>query len=69
LPSHHQYKNNIKNFLKGKTKRDDKPPIMSSEELYDVMSQYKDIVFDFQSSKQKFSGFGMTYNWIKQSIF
>ena len=55
--------------MKGKTKRDDKPPIMSSEELYDVMSQYKDIVFDFQSSKQKFSGFGMTYNWIKQSIF
>jgi hypothetical protein len=27
------------------------------------------IVFGFQFSKEKFSGFGLTHNWIKQSIF
>jgi hypothetical protein len=27
----------------------------SGEELYDVVLQYDDIVFDFQSSKYKFS--------------
>jgi hypothetical protein len=29
-----------------------------------VVSQYNDIVFDFQFGKQKFSGFGVTYNWV-----
>ena len=27
------------------------------------------IVFGFQSGKQNFLGFGLTYNWVKQSIF
>jgi len=26
-------------------------------------------VFDIQSGKQKFPGFGLTHNWVKQSIF
>jgi hypothetical protein len=34
-----------------------------------VVSKYGDIVFGFQSSKQKFSAFGLTYNWVKKSIF
>jgi hypothetical protein len=26
-------------------------------------------VFGFQSGKQKFSDFGVTYNWVKRSVF
>ena len=44
-------------------------PVFSGEELYDVVSEYNDIMFGFQSSKQKFSGFGLTHNWVKRSIF
>jgi hypothetical protein len=29
------------------------------------VSQYDDIVFGFQSNKQKFHGFDLTYNWVK----
>jgi hypothetical protein len=44
-------------------------PVPSSEELYDVVSRYGGIVFGFQFGKQKFYGFGVTYNWVKRSIF
>jgi hypothetical protein len=37
--------------------------------LHDVVSEYGEIVFGLQSGKQKFSGFGLTHNWVKQSIF
>jgi len=42
---------NKKDFPKGKTKRDVAPLIMSGEELYDVISQYTDIVFSSQYGK------------------
>jgi len=32
------------------------------------MLEYGDIVFGFQSGKQNFSSFGLTYNWVQQSI-
>jgi len=37
--------------------------------LHDVVKLYGDIVFGLQSGKQKFSGFGLTHNWVKRSIF
>jgi len=33
------------------------------------MLKYDDNMFSFQSDNQKFPGFGLTYNWVKQSIF
>jgi hypothetical protein len=38
------------------------PPLTSGKELYDVVSQYNNIVFGFQFSKQKFPGFSVTHN-------
>jgi hypothetical protein len=38
LPTNHKYRKNIKDFFVGKVERDVAPPIMSSEELYDVVS-------------------------------
>jgi len=38
------------------------PLSLSGEELHDVVSEYGDIVFGFQSGKQKFSGFGLTHS-------
>jgi hypothetical protein len=37
--------------LKGKVERDVAIPILLGEELYDVVSQYEDIIFGFQFSK------------------
>ena len=38
------------------------PVVFSGEELHDVVLKYGDIVFGFQSGKQKFYGFGLTHN-------
>jgi len=58
-----------KNFFVGRVEKDVTPPRLSGEELYDVVSEYGDIVFGLQSGKQNFSGFGLTHNWVKRSIF
>jgi len=51
LPSHYWYKKNNKDFLKGKVEKDVALPVLLGEELYDVVSQYEDIIFGFQFSK------------------
>ena len=62
-------KKNIKEFFVGRVERDITSPVLSGEELYDMILQYMGIVFGFQYSKQKFHGFGVTHNWVKWSIF
>jgi len=65
LPIDHKIRKNINDFFVGRVERDVAPSFYFSEELYDMVSEYVDIVFDFQSDKQKFPGFGLTYNWVK----
>jgi len=65
----HKYRKNINDFFIGRIEKDVAPPHLSGEELYDVMSEYSDIVFGFQSGKQKFPCFCLTHNWVKRSIF
>jgi hypothetical protein len=43
--------------------------LLSGEELYNMVSEYDDIMFGFESDKQKFHGFGLTHNMVKRSIF
>jgi hypothetical protein len=62
LLTSHKYRNNRKDFLVSRVERDVAPPLFLGEELYDMVSEYDDIVFDFQSGKQKFSGFGLPHN-------
>jgi hypothetical protein len=69
LLTSHKYKKNIKDFFVSRVERDVAPSFLLGEELYDMVSEYDDIVFDFQSGKQKFCGFGLTHNWVKRSIF
>jgi hypothetical protein len=69
LPPNHRYRKNRKDFFVGRVEKDVAPPRLSGEELHDVVSEYSDLVFGLQSVKQKFSSFGLTYNWVKQSIF
>jgi len=52
----------MKDFFVGRVEKDDAPPRLFGEELLDVVSEYSDIMFGLQSSKQKFPGFGLTYN-------
>jgi hypothetical protein len=65
----HKYRKNKKDFFVGRVERDAATPLHLGEVLYDVVSKYEDIVFGFQSVKQKFLGFILTHNWIKRSIF
>jgi hypothetical protein len=69
LPHNHRYRKNRKDFFVGRVEKDVAPPRLSGEELHDVVSEYGNIVFGLQSSKQKFPGFGLTHNWVKRSIF
>jgi len=69
LPHNHKYRKNGKDFFVGKVEKDVASSRLSSEELHDVVSKYGDIVFGLQLGKQKFPGFGLTHNWVKQSIF
>jgi hypothetical protein len=62
LPMDYKYKRNINDFFVHRVERDVVSPLPLGEELYDMMSEYGDIVFGFHSSKQNFSGFGLTYN-------
>jgi hypothetical protein len=62
LPTNHEYKKNKKDFFVSRVKKDVAPPRLSGEELYNIVSKYGDIVFGFQSGKQKFPGFGLTRN-------
>jgi len=67
LPTDHR--KNRKDFFAGRVEKDVAPPHLSGENFYDVVSEYGDIVFDFQFGKKKFTGFGFTHNWVKRSIF
>ena len=69
LPTNHKYKNNKKDFFIGRIEKDVAPPYLSSKELHNVVSEYDDIMYGFQSGKQKFPSFGLTYNWVNRSIF
>jgi len=69
LPTDHRYKRKRKDSFIGKVEKDVALLRLSGEELYDVVSEYNDIVLGFQSGKQKFSNFGLTSNWVKRSIF
>ena len=66
MPINHKYR---KDFFIYKVERDVTPSVPLGEELYDVVSQYEGIVFGIQFGKQKFHGFGVTINWIKQICF
>jgi len=69
LPLNHRYRKNKKDFFVGRVEKDVASSRLSGEELHDVVLEYDDIVFGLQSGKKKFPNFGLTHNWVKQSIF
>jgi len=69
LPTNHKYLKNKKDFFIDRVEKNIAPPYLLGEELYDMMLEYGDSMFDFQYGKHKFLGFGLTYNWVKRSIF
>jgi len=58
----HKCRKNKKDFYIGRVESDIVLLLPSDEELYDMLSEYDDIVFGFQSNNQKFPGFGLTHN-------
>jgi len=62
LLTNHRNRNNIKDFFVSKVEKDVASLHLRSEELHDIISEYGDIMFGFQSGKQKFPGFGLTHN-------
>ena len=69
LPTNHKFRKNRKDWFVDRVESDVAPPLFSGEELYDIVLEYGDIMFGFQSDKQKFSSFGLTHNWVKRGIF
>jgi hypothetical protein len=69
LSPNHRYRKNKNDFFVGRVEKDVTPSRLSDEELFDVVSEYGDIVFGLQSGKQKFPGFGLTHNWVKKVSF
>jgi len=69
LPTDHRFKKNRNDFFVGRVERDVAPLSFSSEELYNMVSEYDDIVFGFQFGKQKFLGFGLIHNWVNAKYF
>jgi hypothetical protein len=51
LPTDHRFRKNKKDFFVSIVKRNVAPLLLSGKELYNVMLEYGDIVFGFQSSK------------------
>ena len=64
LPHNHRYRKNRNDFFFGRVEKDVAPPRLFGEELFDIVSEYGDIVFGLQSGKQKFPGFGLTHIWL-----
>jgi hypothetical protein len=62
LPTDHRYKKNRNDFFIDRVEKNVAPLYLSGEELCDVMFEYNDIMFGFQSGKQKFSDFGLAQN-------
>ena len=62
------HRKNKKDYFFGRVEKDYALPHLSGEKIYDMVLEYSGIVFDFESNKQKFYSFGLTHNWIKQSI-
>jgi hypothetical protein len=50
LPHNHGYRKNRKDFFVGRVEND-ATPHLSGEELFDVVSEYGEIVFGLQSGK------------------
>jgi hypothetical protein len=62
LPTNHRYRKNKKDFFVGRVEKDVTPLRLFGKELHDIVLEYDDIVFGFQSGKQKFLDFGLTHN-------
>jgi hypothetical protein len=62
LPTVHKFKKNKKDLFVSIVERHVVSLLLSGEELYDVVSKYGDIIFGFQSIKEKFSSFGLIHN-------
>ena len=65
LLTNQKYRNNRNDFFIDRVEKDVASLCLSGDELYDMVSEYGDIVFGFQFSKKKFHGFGSTHNWVK----
>jgi hypothetical protein len=51
LPIDYRFRKNRKDFFIGRVEKDVALPLHSGEELYNMESEYSDIVFGFQSDK------------------
>jgi len=49
LPTNHKYRKSKRDFFVDRVERDVVLPVLLGQKLYDAVSQYEGIVFDFQS--------------------
>jgi hypothetical protein len=66
LPPNHAFRRSKNRFTKNSVVRDEPPPILTGEEIWCWVRDFPRVV-DNQVSK--LSGYGVTHNWSKRSIF
>ncbi|XP_070012954.1 uncharacterized protein [Nicotiana sylvestris] len=66
LPHDHEFRRMKNAFKKNKMEYDSPPPILSGEEIWERVQNFSKVT---EASPYRFSEYGVTHNWTKQSIF
>ncbi|XP_070043072.1 uncharacterized protein [Nicotiana tomentosiformis] len=66
LPMDHEFRKNTTAFMKNQTDYDEPPPTLSGEKIWE---RVKDLPKVMESPSTRIPGYGVQYNWTKQSIF
>jgi len=71
LPSAHPFRRDRKGFSDGSKVLAGPPPELTGEEIWEQVRHFPTVYegSPFRPTNRKISGFGITHNWVKRSIF
>jgi Transposase family tnp2/Domain of unknown function (DUF4218) len=69
LPPDHEFRRDMRNFLKNRVENDPPPPMLTGEELLEKVNKLPPIRWGKKIPLKQISGYGITHHWQKKSIF
>nr|XP_027186018.1 uncharacterized protein LOC113784049 [Cicer arietinum] len=66
LPHNHAFRRSKKGFTKNRVVKDEPPPILNGEEVWGLVHNIPRVI---DNAHTKLSGYGVSHNWTKRSIF
>ncbi|XP_073219440.1 uncharacterized protein [Cicer arietinum] len=66
LPHNHAFRRSKKGFIKNRVVKDEPPPILTGEEIWGWFDNIPRVI---DNAHSKLSGYGVSHNWTKRSIF